>query len=206
MRIVLVSLDWDLVDLIEMIPELELYGVLDQRGESELDGIRLLGDDSKWTELKSIHPDLQAIMAVDPPGLKKKLFDSYGEESLSGLVSPLAHVSKRSIVHASAVIQHGAKIMPLARLGKCCKVHINASIHHESEIGDFSTIAPGAQILGNVKIGEAVYVGAGAVIRQRCRVGDNAIIGAGAVVVNDVPPGACAVGVPAKRNLRDPLP
>lgn len=205
MKIVLVSLDWDLIDLIELMPELEIYGVLDQCGESEQNGISFLGADSKWTELKSRYPELRAIMAIDPPPLKKKLLEIYGEESLLGVSSPLAYISKRASVHASAVIQHGVKIMPLARLGRCCKVHINATIHHESIIGDFSTVAPGAQILGNVKIGEAVYVGAGAVIRQRCMIGDNAIIGAGAVVVNDVPPGACVVGVPAKRNLRTPV-
>lgn len=206
MRIVLVSLDWDLIDLLEMLPDLEIYGVLDQSGERELDGIRLLGNDSKWTELKSQQPDLLAIMAVDPPRLKKKLFDFYGEDSLLGVISPLAYISKRAHVHGSALVQHGVKIMPLARVGKACKIHMNASIHHESEIGNFSTVAPGAQILGNVKIGEAVYVGAGAVIRQRCTIGDHATIGAGAVVVEDVPADACVVGVPAKRNLRAPAP
>lgn len=205
MRIVLISLDWDLIDLVEMLPELEFEGVIDHCGEGEVNGIRLLGADSNWTKLKSRYPDLRVIMAVDPPLIKKRLFDFYGKEALQGLVSPLAHVSKRSSVDASAIIQHGAKIMPLARLGKCCKIHMNASIHHESIIGDFSTIAPGAQILGNVTIGEAVYVGAGAVIRQRCRIGDNSTIGAGAVVIEDVPPGACVVGVPAKRNLQAPV-
>ena len=52
---------------------------------------------------------------------------------------------------------------------------------------------------GNVPcIGEKVTIGAGAVLLGDISVGDNAIIGANAVVLCDVPPGAMAVGVPAR--------
>ncbi|MBX9686403.1 MAG: acetyltransferase [Candidatus Obscuribacterales bacterium] len=202
MKIVLVSLDWDLIDLIEMHPELELHGVLDRSLPGLNNGVTMLGADEVWTDLKKQYPQIKALFAVDPPKLKEKLAAFYGEESIVGIISPMAHISKRATVHESAIIQHGAKIMPLAKLGKFCKIHINATVHHESEIGDYSTIAPAAQILGNVKIGKAVYVGAGAVIRQRIKIGDNAVIGAGAVVVADVSDNACVVGVPADRDLR----
>ncbi|WP_448789145.1 serine O-acetyltransferase [Bacteroides graminisolvens] len=47
-------------------------------------------------------------------------------------------------------------------------------------------------------IGENCYIGAKATIIGCVTIGDNAKIGAGAVAVKDVPPGATAVGVPAK--------
>lgn len=47
-------------------------------------------------------------------------------------------------------------------------------------IGNKVTIATGAKILGNIKIG------------------DNSKVGANAVVLNDVPPNATVVGIPAK--------
>lgn len=47
-------------------------------------------------------------------------------------------------------------------------------------------------------IGDGVYLGTGATLFGRLHVGDGARIGAGAVVTKDVPPGATAVGVPAK--------
>jgi serine O-acetyltransferase len=43
-----------------------------------------------------------------------------------------------------------------------------------------------------------VNVGAGAKILGAVTIGDDAVIGANAVVLEDVPPGALAVGVPAK--------
>jgi serine O-acetyltransferase len=41
-------------------------------------------------------------------------------------------------------------------------------------------------------------VGAGAKILGGVEIGDHAVIGANAVVLQDVPPGAVAVGVPAR--------
>lgn len=51
---------------------------------------------------------------------------------------------------------------------------------------------------GDVKIGNDVWIGFGATIIGPVTIGDGAIIGAGAVVVNDIPPYAVAVGVPAR--------
>lgn len=76
-------------------------------------------------------------------------------------------------------------------------------IHPESEIG------PNCMIMQQVTIGVAtgssaprlggnVLVGCGAKVLGGIRVGDNARIGANAVVLQDVPAGATAVGVPAR--------
>ena len=47
-------------------------------------------------------------------------------------------------------------------------------------------------------IGNDVFVGANVTVIDGMNIGDGAVIGAGAVVVNDIPPYAIAVGVPAK--------
>jgi acetyltransferase-like isoleucine patch superfamily enzyme len=47
-------------------------------------------------------------------------------------------------------------------------------------------------------IGNDVFVGANVTVLDGVKIGDGAVIGAGAVVVNDIPPYAVAVGVPAK--------
>ena len=56
----------------------------------------------------------------------------------------------------------------------------------------------GAPILGN-----RVDIGAGAKILGKIHIGDGAVIGANAVVLKDVPPGALAVGIPARIILRE---
>jgi hypothetical protein len=46
--------------------------------------------------------------------------------------------------------------------------------------------------------GDCVDIGAGAVLLGHIRIGDGSVIGANAVVLDDVPPGSLAVGVPAR--------
>jgi acetyltransferase-like isoleucine patch superfamily enzyme len=84
-------------------------------------------------------------------------------------------------------------------------------------IGDHTVIAPGCFLVDHdhglagdrridqqpcagrpVRIGKDVWIGARAIILPGVTVGNRAVIGAGAVVTHDVPPGAIAVGVPAR--------
>ncbi len=55
------------------------------------------------------------------------------------------------------------------------------------------------------RIGNNVFIGAGARVLGGIQVGDGAVIGANAVVIHDVPPGATAVGVPAKVIKQAPV-
>lgn len=71
-------------------------------------------------------------------------------------------------------------------------------IHPTAEIGPNCLILQQVTITKNVKIGGHVDIGAGAKIIRPVKIGDHAKIGANAVVMCDVPPGATAVGIPAK--------
>lgn len=78
----------------------------------------------------------------------------------------------------------GIVINPRTILGE------NVEIQHGVTIGSIGTETP--------VIGNHVYIGAKATIIGKVKIGDNTKIGAGAVVINDVPEGCTAVGVPAK--------
>jgi len=79
-------------------------------------------------------------------------------------------------------------------------------IHGYCHIGDDSIIRQGVtlglryldRLFDAPKLGKRVNIGAGAVILGNVTIGDDANIGANAVVLSDVPPGATAVGIPAK--------
>jgi len=200
--IAIISLEWDVVDLLESCSGYRLVGFLDPVAPAAPGDIPYLGGDEAWRELRARVPNIRIALCLDEPAAKARLFGYYGADVIETIMSPHSYVSPRAAIGHGGIIQRGATIMPNARLGKVCKVNVNGTIHHDVRIGDFCTIAPGAQILGNVTIGDRVCVGAGAIVRQRCSIGAGAFVGAGAVVVKDVPPDAVVVGVPAGRRLR----
>lgn len=63
---------------------------------------------------------------------------------------------------------------------------------------DGSPVTQQAMDEADVIIGRDVWLGARVMVMPGARIGDGAIIGAGALVRGEIPPGAIAVGVPAK--------
>jgi serine O-acetyltransferase len=71
-------------------------------------------------------------------------------------------------------------------------------IHPRASIGANCLILQQVTIVEGVRIGNHVDIGAGAKIIRPVNIGDRAKIGANAVVIEDIPPGATAVGIPAR--------
>lgn len=85
-------------------------------------------------------------------------------------------------------------------------------IHGASVIGDRCIIRQGCtlglrrldDLTAAPMLEEGVQLGAGAVLLGRIRIGAGAVVGANAVVLDDVPAGALAIGVPARVRLVPP--
>ena len=111
-------------------------------------------------------------------------------------------------------------ISHLARWLTGIEIHPGATIHRRffidhgmgvvigetAEIGDDCTLYHGVTLGGtswnkgkrHPTLGKGVVVGAGAKILGPITIGEGARIGSNAVVVKDVPPGATAIGIPAR--------
>jgi serine O-acetyltransferase len=85
--------------------------------------------------------------------------------------------------HCGAIVIHGD-----ARIGDECIVRQGVTIGMRRKERPFE--AP--------ELGARVDIGAGAKILGKIRIGDGVRIGANAVVLRDLPPGATAVGIPAR--------
>ncbi|MEG0546113.1 MAG: serine O-acetyltransferase [Oscillospiraceae bacterium] len=111
-------------------------------------------------------------------------------------------------VSQRAVRKTGIEIHPAAKIGKRFFIDHGAGvvIGETAEIGDDVTLYQGVTLGGTGKdtgkrhptIGNGVMIGAGAKILGPFKVGDNSNIAAGAVVLEEIPEGSTAVGVPAR--------
>jgi serine O-acetyltransferase len=102
----------------------------------------------------------------------------------------------------------GIEIHPGATLGRRMFIDhgMGVVIGETAEVGDDCTLYHGVTLGGTTwnrgkrhpSLGNGVVIGAGAKLLGPISVGDRARIGSNAVVVKDVPPGATAVGIPAR--------
>jgi serine O-acetyltransferase len=102
----------------------------------------------------------------------------------------------------------GIEIHPGASIGRRFFIDhgMGVVIGETAEIGDDCTLYHGVTLGGTTwnkgkrhpTLGRGVVIGAGAKVLGPIMIGEGARIGSNAVVVKDVPPGATAVGIPAR--------
>jgi len=119
-------------------------------------------------------------------------------------LTPISFSDSSALICRTATLGAGLQVMPqvlvhnAASIGRQCILNTRALVEHDCVLEDGVEIGPGAVLCGRVFVGRHTWIGAGATVRPRVKIGRNTIIGAGAVVVNDIPEGVVAVGVPAR--------
>lgn len=136
--------------------------------------------------------------------------DTGHRERIANMVDGVGATAGPPIVHPSAIIGSdvefgdgtvvcpGVVVTTNVRVGRHAHLNFTATVAHDAIIEDFVTVGPGATISGNVTLSRGVYIGTNSAVKERLHVGAHSIVGAGAAVVEDIPPGVVAVGVPAR--------
>ncbi len=110
----------------------------------------------------------------------------------SALVSEYATLEKGIFIGKNVVVNAGSFIYKGAIL------NTSSVVEHDSVIQEFSHIAPGVILCGDVKIGANTHIGAKSVVMQNIHIGSDSIIGMGSVVINNIGNNVVAYGNPCK--------
>ncbi|MBM4028639.1 MAG: serine acetyltransferase [Planctomycetes bacterium] len=112
---------------------------------------------------------------------------------------PLAMLfNKLNVWFGRCIIGRGADFGPGFVLIHSYGVVINTGVRGGRDVRLEHLVTIGAEKNESPVLGDDVFVGAGAKVLGGVRIGHRAKIGANAVVVDDVPDGCTAVGVPAR--------
>ena len=114
-------------------------------------------------------------------------------------LSPLEMIfNKINAIFCNCIIGRGAEFGPGFVLVHSTGVVINGQVRGGEHVYVEHQVTIGAERRQSPILGNHVFIGAGAKIVGSVRIGDESRIGANAVVVDDIPAGATAVGIPAK--------
>lgn len=193
------------LELIRASGRFNVIGCVDPGGAREILGVPVLGGDEL---LPGLHRAgvRYAFVALGGNRLRRDVtrrVRDIGFE-LPAAVSPAASISPTASVAAGAAIMGGVTINANAVVAEGAIVNTNASVDHDCVVGPFAHCAPGTHLAGVVVVEEGAFVGIGACAIPGTRIGAWSVVGAGAVVIDDVPPRATAVGVPARVQARVP--
>lgn len=136
----------------------------------------------------------------------------YALGDLSPTIDPTAYVHPDAVIIGDVTIGAESSIWPgtvlrgdrgRIQIGSQTSIQDGTVVHCTSEldtiIGDRCVIGHNAHLEGCVVFDDCL-IGSGAVVLHRARIGPGSLVAASALVPNDreVPPGARAVGVPAR--------
>lgn len=98
------------------------------------------------------------------------------------IIDPSAIVSESAVVEEGCFVGKYSIINANAHVGKMCIINTGATVEHECKVGDFSHVAVGATLCGQVNVGKACLIGANATVIQCRKIQDNEIVPAGVVI------------------------
>lgn len=181
--------------------EVSIIDKEDNIGKDILD-IPIIGCDDDLSELyqKGFTHAFVTLGSIGNSAIRIKLFDkleSIGFE-IPNIIDSTATISKHITLARGIYIGKKAVINVGAVIGKGAIINTACTIEHDCSIGDFSHIAPGSVLCGEVQIGENTHVGAKSVVKQQIKIGANTLIGMGSVVLHDVADNVVAFGHPCK--------
>ena len=173
------------IDVIEQEDKYDIIGIVDKKEN--------IGKDVLGYEIIGCDDDLQAIFQtyknacitvgfIKSNALRVKLFTMSKEIgfNLPVIISPLAYVSKHSLIEEGTVVMHHACINANAKIGKNCIINTKALIEHDCIVEDNCHISTASVLNGGVIVKENTFFGSNTTSKQGIEI--EGFIKAGSVI------------------------
>ncbi len=179
----------------------EVIGFLDDNESlwgNYVNGKKVLGgvDDAQ----KILRDECNFIISVGNNYLRKKIFERlkldlslyHNAIHSSSVILKSVSTGNGNMIFANTFIGTDATI------GNHVIINNGVIVEHDCDIEDFVTLGSGCCMGGRVVICEGAFISVGVTLNPRVTIGANSRVGSGSVVVNDIPAGVLAYGVPAR--------
>ncbi|WP_372756418.1 NeuD/PglB/VioB family sugar acetyltransferase [Mariniflexile sp.] len=192
------------IDIVEKQGEYQIFGLIDsykQKGGKIYD-YTILGTEETIPEISNTEDIYGCIIAIGDNFTRKKLYKKISELHANihfvSAIHPNAVIGKNVTIGDGTVVMAGTIINSDTIIGKHCILNTKCSIDHDMYLGDFSSIAPGVTIGGNVEVNKCSAISLGAKIIENVKIGNNTVVGAGALVLKSFGDNEIVYGSPAK--------
>ena len=200
-----------IIDIVEKQNVFKIIGLIDTFKETgtRVDDYTILGTEDELPKLIIEYKIFGGIIAIGDNFLRMKIAQKITtiipDFQFVTAIHPKAIISKKVLICDGSVIMAGVVVNNNSYIGKHTILNTNSSVDHDCIIREFSSIAPGAILGGNVEINICSAISLGANVIENMNIGKHSIVGAGALVVNSIGDNKIAYGIPAK-NIRQRKP
>jgi len=191
-----------IISILKKIDKYEIVGYTDLENKGKILGIKYLGNDNILHELhkKKVKNAVIGLGQIKSTNHRRRLSQMVKEIGFDtpNIVSPDSIINEDVVIAEGTVVMDGAIINSGSIIGKYSILNTRCSIDHDCKIGDFTHIAPGTTLSGEVTIGNNVLIGTGSNIIQQVSICDNTIIAAGSTIFETILKKGIYGGNPAK--------
>ena len=174
------------IDVIELEDKYIITGIIDikEKVGQEVLGYKIIGCDEDLEELFKTYKNIViTIGQIKTSAIRVNFFDKLKAigYNLPTIISPLAYVSKHSLVGEGTVVMHQVLINSNVVIGKNCIINSKALIEHDCVVEDNCHISTAAVLNGGVRVNKGTFFGSNATSKEAITIEENSFIKAGIV-------------------------
>ena len=152
------------IDVIEQEKKYNIIGIIDRK---ELIGNKVLGyeiigfDEDLEQQFENCKNAIVTVGQIKSNSARINIFNRLKDigYNLPIIISPLAYVSKHSIIHEGTIVMHNALVNSNVIIGRNCIINTKALIEHDAIIENHCHISTAAVINGGVLVKENTFIG-----------------------------------------------